>query len=139
MRGAGRLAGWLAARGLTATARGRLAWVELPADPAEAATAARRAACAPDVPVVLALDGPRRAALEHLVDEQDLVVVAADPGSALARMALSGLGDRGVSAIATSPLSHGAARLLALAGVTAPRLPHDLATALHGLAARGRP
>jgi hypothetical protein len=91
---AGRLASALAARGNAARGSGRLVVVRL-ADGSEAAAAqARRvAAAAGAAPIVLALAGPRPAAFDALLDEQDLVVVAVAPGAnpALARLAVAGL------------------------------------------------
>jgi hypothetical protein len=122
LRGAHRLATQLSARGLPASPRGRLAWVRLPVDPPDAAAVVRRAAAIVDGPMVTALTGPRPAGLEELVAEHDLVVLAADPDTPLARAAIAGLSHRCVSALACRPLRPGIARALALAGLAAPRL-----------------
>jgi hypothetical protein len=122
IRAAARLAARLSARDLPAVARGRLAWLALPADPDEAAVAVRRASAVVDGPLVTALGGARPPALEELVGEHDLAVVAADPDTALARAALAGLAARGVEAVACPPLRRGLSRRAARAGLTAPRL-----------------
>jgi hypothetical protein len=119
---AARLAARLGRRELPAAARGRLVWLPLPDEPSAAATALRSAAAVVEGPVVTALAGPRPAVLEPVVEEHDLVIVAAEPGTALAEAALAALADRSVSAIACRPLPRGPARALALAGLAAPRL-----------------
>lgn len=88
--GARRLARALGARELPATARGRLAHVALPPDPAAAAAAAGRVA-ALDAPVVLALVGARPAAFDDLLARADRVVVATPPdvSPALLQLALA--------------------------------------------------
>jgi hypothetical protein len=127
--GAARLATRLGRRDLAATARGRLAWLSLPVEPAAAETAVRRAAATVDGPVVTALAGPRPPELEPLIDEHDLVVIAADPATTLADAALAALAERCVSAIACRPLPRGLPRALALAGLAAPRLEPPLRAA----------
>ena len=124
-RSAARLAARLSTRGLTAAARGRLAWLALPADPLEAVAAVRRASTVVDGPLVTALAGARPEPLDELVAEHDLAVVVADPASSLARAALARLAARGIAAAAHPPLRRGLPRALALAGLSAPRL--DLA------------
>jgi hypothetical protein len=119
---ASRLAGRLARRDLDAVARGRLAWVRLPTDPDAAVTALRHTAAAVDGPLVTALAGPRPARLEHIVAEHDLVLIAADPTSPLARAAVAARSDECVSVLACRPLRGGIARRLALAGLAAPHL-----------------
>jgi len=121
-RSAARLAARLSARDLPAVARGRLAWLVLPDDPEEAAVAVRRASPVVDGPLVTALAGARPPALEELVGEHDLAVVAADPDTPLARTALAGLTARGVEAMACPPLRRGLSRRAARDGLTAPRL-----------------
>ncbi len=105
-----------------AAARGRLAWLALSPDPVAAAAAVRRASSLVDGPLVTALGGARPAALDDLVAEHDLAVVAADPDCALAAAALAGLAGRGVAAVACRPLRRGLPRAVALAGLAAPRL-----------------
>jgi hypothetical protein len=114
-----RLAAWLAARDLPATAGGRLAWASLPADADEAARVANRVAGAIDVPLVLALAGPRPQAFAALLADHALIAVAvSDPEGPLASAALAGLPGR---AVACRPLAPGLARRLALLGLAAPR------------------
>jgi hypothetical protein len=116
-----RLTARLSARGLETAARGRLAVVTLPAEPGAAVAAARRTG-AVDVPVVVALGGPRTPALEALLPDQDLIVVVApDPAGPLARSALAGLSGRPAASLACRPLS-GPPRQLALAGMGGARL-----------------
>jgi hypothetical protein len=121
-RAAARLATRLTNHALPAVPRGRLAWLALPPDAPEAAAAVRRASLLVEGPLVTALEGARPAPLDDLVSEHDLVVVAVDPSTALARAALARFAERGVAAVACSPLARGPARALALAGLTAPRL-----------------
>lgn len=113
---AARLAAALVARGHDARGSGRLVVVRLASQCDRAASEALRAsAAAASVPVVLALAGPRAAAFDALLAQQDLVVVAVAPGAepALARLAVAGL-ERGVAC--EVPPAH-AARALAAAGV----------------------
>jgi hypothetical protein len=116
-----RLAARLSARGLEASARGRLAWVALPSAPGEAAAAMRRVAVV-DSAVVVAFGGPRSPALDALLPEQDLIVVVApDPTGPLARSALAGLEREPGAVVACRPLPR-PARLVALAGMGGARL-----------------
>jgi hypothetical protein len=124
-RGAARLATRLAAHGHEAIARGRLVRLVLPPDAAGAATAVRRASSIVDGPLVTALGGARPAELEELVAEHDLAVVAADPGSPLARAALARLAERGILATAHPPICGAVARALSLAGLAAGRLDQE--------------
>lgn len=121
-RTAARLAARLGGRDLPAVARGRLAWLDLPLEPAAAVAAVHRAAAVVDGPLVTVLAGARPAALDDLVEQHDVAIVAADPDTPLARAGLAALSDRCVSALACRPLSRGLPRALALAGLTAPRL-----------------
>ena len=99
----------------TARGRGRLAWVDLPADVAHAVAAAERAASL-DVPMTIAVAGPRPAALEPLLREPDLVVVAATPAEApVAELAREDLASGEPPVVVLEPPT-GAARRLALAG-----------------------
>jgi hypothetical protein len=121
-RAAAQLAARLSARDLHAVARGRLAWLALPPDPAAATVAVRRASALVDGSLVTALCGPRPPALDGLVAEHDLVVVAAPPDAPLARAAVAQLDAAGVTACACTPLPRGLRRTLALAGVSGARL-----------------
>ncbi|MDX6718863.1 MAG: hypothetical protein QOJ63_1117 [Solirubrobacteraceae bacterium] len=115
-----RLAATLRAREHDCRAAGRLAVVRLPPAPDEAAAQARRAAAAAGAaPTVLALGGPRVAAFDALLAEQDLVVVATSSGAdpALARLAVGGLASWTARAcVCEVPPTH-PARSLAAAGV----------------------
>ncbi len=116
-----RLAATLGGRGHDARPAGRLAIVRLPGEPQEAAAQARRAsAAAGAAPTVLALGGPRAAAFDELLADQDLVVVATPSGTdpALARLALAGLA-AGAARTCTCeiPPPH-PARTVAAAGLT---------------------
>jgi hypothetical protein len=99
------------------TACGRLAWLALPCDPAQAAASAARAVARAGAPVVLALCGPRPPALEPLLATQDVAVAVlpsdADPD--LRTLALAGLPTpvRTVQA----PLAPGPPRWAALLGL----------------------
>lgn len=120
-RAAARLAARLAARELRAVARGRLAWLAVPPDPAGAVVSVRRASALVDGPLVTALCGPRPPELDGLVAEHDLAVVAAPPDTPLARAAVAQLAAAGVPAHACAPLPRGLMRTLALAGLAGPR------------------
>jgi hypothetical protein len=121
-----RLATRLAAHGLEAGAKGRLAWVHLPAGEAAALAAARRAAVVAP-PVVLAITVPRSAALDELLAEQDLVViVTADPDGPLARLAASAAD---VRVLPLRPLPRGPARSLSRAGLRPARSASELVAA----------
>jgi hypothetical protein len=120
-RAARRLTAALAGRGLDAQACGRAATVALPADPAHAvAAAARAAAAAGDAPVVLALGGPRAAAFDELLAEQDRLVVVTPPGgdATIGPLALAGL-PVATGRVHTIGLSR-AGRALAAAGLAVP-------------------
>jgi hypothetical protein len=121
MPSATRLAARLAEADLPATARGRLAWLTLPADPGAAVAAVHRAAAVVDAPLVTALGGARPAALDALVTGHDLVVVAAEADTALARAALAALPLPRDRALACRPPSRGVPAALARAGLRAPR------------------
>jgi hypothetical protein len=112
-----RLATRLGSRGIPASARGRLAWLPLPTDPAPGIAMAERAAAATDVPAILTLAGPRPAEIEPVLSEHDLVVVVAgDDAGPLATLTLDRLTALPAPAVVVRPL-HGASRRLALAGV----------------------
>ena len=113
--GASRLAARLQARGLDAVARGRLAWLALPPDDL---ALARRAVAAVDVPAVIAVTGPRTAATDDLLADQDLIVLVlptgAEPG--LEPLALAGLQRCTAPVLVQSPLDTPGARPAAMAG-----------------------
>jgi hypothetical protein len=114
-----RLAARLAARGHDARPAGRLAVVRLAADADDAAVETRRAlAAAGRAPVVLTVGGPRTAAFDELLTEQDLVVVGARSGAdpLLMRLAVAGLSGAVRACACEVPTTH-AARSLATAGV----------------------
>jgi hypothetical protein len=114
-----RLAAALAARGHDARPAGRLAIVRLSGTDDDPALAARRALAATGTaPAVLVLGGPRPAAFDALLAEQDLVVVGArdDVDPVLTRLALAGL-DGAARACACEVPSIQPARSLAAAGV----------------------
>ncbi|HEY0344453.1 MAG TPA: hypothetical protein VGC59_07390 [Solirubrobacteraceae bacterium] len=114
-----RLAAGLAARGYDARPAGRLAVVRLAGSDEDAAVAARRAlAAAGAAPAVLALGGPRAAAFDALLAEQDLVVVGTRSGAdpVLTRLAVAGLAGAVRVCACEIPAAH-PARSLAAAGV----------------------
>jgi hypothetical protein len=131
---AARLAARLTARGLTATARGRLALIALDGHPVAATVTTRRAAGALEVPLVTVLAGPRCEVVESLLEEQDLVVVAcAQPDGPLARLAVAACT---APALACTPPAPGPARWLASSGLAGPRsLPAGLRALVTELAA----
>jgi hypothetical protein len=112
-----RLAAGLAAHGGAATACGRLAWLGLPADAEEAARVVRRLEAEADVPVTLAVCGPRPAPLEPVLADRDVAVavlpVDADPD--LRALAPAGLPSRACGVQA--PLPPGPPRWAALIGL----------------------
>jgi hypothetical protein len=121
--GAAAFAARLSRRGLPASARGRLAWLGLPPACDDAVPMLRHAeAAAGDAPVVLAVARPRDPAVDALLAERDLLVVAAPPGSPLASAAGEDVSDLRVPVRACAPLPPGALRLTALAGLRGPRL-----------------
>jgi hypothetical protein len=121
--GAAALAARLSRRELPVGARGRLTWLLLPASPAAAVPMLRQAeAAAGDLPVVLALARPREAAIDAVLAERELLVVAATPDSPLARAAVADAAPLHIPIRACPPLPAGAARFAALAGLRGPRL-----------------
>jgi hypothetical protein len=121
--GARRLAARLAARELDVRAAGRLAWLTLPLEPAEAARVLGPLLGWLDAPMVTALAGPRTAQHDGLVEAHDVVVsvrpgvggaVSASGADALAALALSGIGP---AAVACDPVAPGPARWRARAGL----------------------
>jgi hypothetical protein len=115
-----RLADALAARGHAARPAGRLVLVQLAGSDEDGALEARRVlAAAGAAPAVLALGGPRRAAFDALLADQDLVVVGTRSGAdpVLARLAVEGLAGA-VCACACEVPEARPARVLAAAGIT---------------------
>lgn len=112
-----RLAARLSAHELAATACGRLAWLQLDADPADAAANARRALVLADAPVVIALAAPRDAAFEPLFGELELAVAVlpADAEPALRDLVLATLPTR--RRVIRPPLRPGPPRWAAMAGL----------------------
>jgi hypothetical protein len=112
---ASRLAARLQVRGLEAVARGRLAWLALGADDL---LLAERATGAVDVPSVIAVTGPRTAAGDALLPDQDFVVLVAGPDDPpeLQALAVAGLEAQGARVIVRGPLDTAGARPAALAG-----------------------
>lgn len=132
---ASRLAARLAARGLPAVARGRLAWMPLEDHPVAAAVAARRVSGALEVPFVVVLAGPRCDVIEGVLAEQDLVVVAAaEPEGPLARLAVSACV---CAALACAPPATGPSRWAARSGATARGLAAPLRSLVRELAQPG--
>jgi hypothetical protein len=120
-RHARRLAASLAARGIEATASGRLARAALPPHPAESAQAADRALAAAQAPAVLVIAGPRCATLDDVLASLDLLLVAAPADDdQLAALAAAGLARLGPPAEVAPPLRSPALRALATAGLLAP-------------------
>jgi hypothetical protein len=116
-QGARRLAARLVAHGLPVTACGRLAWLALEHDPIAAAGQARRCIAVTDVPVVLAIAGPRPPALEPVLAEVDLAIAVLPPDidPALPELALGTL--RARERVVLAPLPPGPPRWAAMAGL----------------------
>ena len=112
-----RLAASLVHQGLAATACGRLAWLALPADPVRAVADVRRALGTAGVPAVLAVAGPRPAALEPVLAVADLglAVLPADTEPALRDLAVAHR--PGAQRCVVAPLAPGPPRWAALAGL----------------------
>jgi hypothetical protein len=127
--GARRLAARLYARDLVVRAIGRLAWLILPDDPEAAAPALGGLLGWLDAPVVTALAAPRPEGLNTLVAAHDLVVAVRPPAGGmsstgretLGALALEGLPDPAIRAVACDPLPGGVASWRARAGLA--RLP----------------
>jgi hypothetical protein len=100
-----------------ATACGRLAWVLLPAAPEAAAAAAARLVDGPEAPVVVAVCGPRPAALDPILAGRDVAVAVlpqdADPDLRALALAALAAPCRSIHA----PLQPGPPRWAALAGL----------------------
>jgi hypothetical protein len=112
----------LAARGLEATAAGRLVRVALPDRPELAAALAERVIGAATVPTVLVLAGPRPERLDEVLLGLEALAVAAEPDAdpSVADLAVATLADRHPAvSLCTVPLGP-LARALASAGAAAP-------------------
>lgn len=122
LRASRRLVASLAAHGFDAQASGRLVRLALPDDAGTAAAAAARAGAVAAAPAVVALAGPRSAALDRTLAAQDVVVVARPPrGEAvLAELACDSVAELGVPTVACELSPGTRARALASAGVAAP-------------------
>ena len=123
-RPARRLAERLGARGIDACPKGRTVIVRLPAEPAAAASACRRAVAAADCPSVLALMGPRPGPLDALVDELGLVLLVLGPTASpeLGELALANVAEPRALVVRRPPVSAGLARLLASSSIATSRL-----------------
>jgi hypothetical protein len=108
-----RLAARMGLRGLDAVARGRLAWLAT-----DELGLVLRALAAADGPAVVAITGPRSAASDELLAEQDHVVLVVDAEAEpqLAALATADLEARGISVTTRGPLAAPGARVAALAG-----------------------
>jgi hypothetical protein len=113
-----RAAAALRAAGHTVHATGRLVRVELPAGEEDAAAQARAALATTVAPGILALAGPRGPALERLLAQCDLVVVATRPDAddELTALAVAEFEARGVAAIAVPFATSPGAAALARSG-----------------------
>jgi hypothetical protein len=115
------LAGSLRARDLRVTAGGRLVRVDLPDEPEAATAAAGHAEAAADAPAVFACAGPRTDALDDLLADRDLLLLAAaDPDSPLTSLALESLAELGPAVAALPTVVPPVSRALALAGLSPP-------------------
>lgn len=135
--GTRRLVERLTARGIEASARGRIVHLPLPPEPPLAASALHRAVVAAGVPAVCALAGPRPAAFDPLLDEQDLVVIAPPAGASetLTDVALAGLARVRAPVVVSRPVPRAAVRLLAASSVATSRaLGPAVTDAVRGLA-----
>jgi hypothetical protein len=119
---ASRLVANLQSRGIAAVARGRLAWLALGPDELGLA---RRALAVVDVPAVVAVTGPRTAASDELLADQDHVVLvtAPDTDPRLVELTQAELAERGVPLTVRGPLIAPGTRATALAGWGRLRLP----------------
>lgn len=128
-----RLADRLVGRGLSATARGRLVTVALPAEPSAARAAAERThAAIGDAPFVLVVAGPRPPELDPLLAAADRLVVVPRAGApdGLEQLALATTAHlaRSTSVLHLPPTTP-TTRLLATTGLLLPPPLRTLATA----------
>ena len=115
---ASRLGRSLEARGLTARAAGRLVTAALPAGEPVSAAAARRL-LALDVPLVLAVGGPRAGAWDALLRECGSVLVHARSDD-VADLAIGRLAEQGIAGTRLGTPPGGLARAFARAGLALP-------------------
>jgi hypothetical protein len=124
--GARRLASRLAAQELAATACGRLAWLALDQDPAEAARQFRRCMAMAGAPLVVAVAGPRPEPFEPLLADLHvcIAVLPADADPVLRELAIARLPGRDHAVV--PPLPPGPPRWAAMAGLARLRsMPED--------------
>lgn len=116
--GAARAAAALRSRGLEATAGGRLVYLELPAEPIQAAAALARAEAAARAPAVLVVAGPRTDELDRVLVEQDLLVVLGrDDDAPTARLVAESLAELGRPIVVCPSAPGRLAGALALVGL----------------------
>jgi hypothetical protein len=115
--GARRLASRLGAHDLPATACGRLAWLALDPEPAEAARQFRRCMTMAGAPLVVAVAGPRPEPFEPFLADLDfcVAVLPADADPVLRELAIARLPGRGRAVV--PPLPPGPPRWAAMAGL----------------------
>jgi hypothetical protein len=131
--GARRLAARLTARDFAVHASGRLVWLALPEEPAEAAAALGRLICWLDAPIVTVLAGPRAAEHDELLSDHDLVVAVRPAAlSAEATYALTALALQDLDgwSLVCDPLPTGPARWRARAGLARLAPAHPAVAAL---------
>jgi hypothetical protein len=131
--GARRLAARLTARDFAVHASGRLVWLALPQEPAEAAAALGRLICWLDAPIVTVLAGPRAAEHDELLSDHDLVVAVRPAAlSAEATYALTALALQDLDgwSLVCDPLPTGPARWRARAGLARLAPAHPAVAAL---------
>ena len=133
--GTRRLAASMMARGLAVQAVGRLVAVALDDEPSVAvAEAGRVAAAAGDAPVVIALCGPRDAAFDSLLAEQDVAVAAVqDAPDELVRLGIAALEETSLRAVAAPGLTAASARAAAMGLLVTPTARRALADAMQAL------
>jgi len=122
-RAARRLATALHGRGVVARACGRTVHVALPADPEEALAAARRAVAAGgEAPAVIVLGGPRSAAFDDALAEQERLVVLTRPGAdaTVAALAVASVPADGPAGAVRTIALRPATRALAASGLAVP-------------------
>ena len=132
-----RLARWACERGVEARAFSRICWVRLPDEADEAVHVAHRLAAAVEVPVVVALCGPRTPACDLPLGDADRRFVAELADPALTDLVLDELAARGPSERVVLPAGW-AGRWAASQGLV-PGVPPEVAAAVARPAAGPRP